>query len=281
MKAPSLQTLSIAFLSLAPAACSAPAKPEPKAELAVNVTVSAPAAAAETAPSAAPAPAAAPVVTPPAPAPSPVAVPAAAVLPNLLANASPAAWRIGNPPPKPWQFPTSDTEITVAVVERNSARWVELKDDATEKSASLRQQFQPLKAGRLSFRIALASDHVGQIGIFLGQGNASAEVERIVELKLDSRGTLLMGSVGKREKTAVTLAPGMSDHLFLEFYTSNEDLNLRLGRIASDGTDTVVTEMSIPQQGHAVSRLRVATDLAPRGSHFYVTDLMLTARPTP
>lgn len=200
-------------------------------------------------------------------------------LPNLFANAVPAAWTVGDTPPKPWQIPNSDPEITTLVVEREGVRWVELKDDSTEKAASLRQQFQPLKAGRLSFRIAVANDHIGQIGIFLGQGNASAEVERIVELKMDSRGVIFMGSAGKREKTAVSLTPGTKDHLFIEFSCSNENLNLRLGRIEKDGTDTLVAESTVPQQGHAVSRLRIATDLAPRGGHFYVTDLVLTAAP--
>lgn len=199
--------------------------------------------------------------------------------PNLFTNAFPAGWSVGATPPKPWQIPNSDPEITTLVVERDGVRWVELRDDSTEKAASLRQQFQPLKAGRLSFRIAVATDHIGQIGIFLGQGNASAEVERIVELKVDSRGIVFIGSAGKREKTAVSLTPGIKDHLFIEFASSNENLNLRLGRISPDGTDTLIAESTVPQQGHAVSRLRIATDLAPRGGHFFVTDLVLTAAP--
>jgi len=250
MKSPSLPALTLAFLCLAPAA------------LAVRVH--------------GPAPTVAPA------APSAVAVPApAAALPNLLTNADSAAWSIGSAPPKPWQIPNSDPDITTLVVERNGARWVELRDNSSDKAGSLRQQFSPIKAGRLSLRIALASDHVGQFGIYLGQGNASSEVERIVDVKLDSRGTFLLGSAGQREKTALTITPGATDHLFIEFATTNEDLNLRIGRIAADGTDTVVAETTIPQQGRSVSRLRVATDLAPRGAHFYVTDLVLTARPTP
>jgi hypothetical protein len=241
MNVPSLQTLVFAFLTLASTACANPAGPESKNDS----------------------------ESPPAP----------LALSNLLANAHAAAWRIGELPPKPWQVPNPDPEIVTEVVDRNGDRWIELRDDSTEKSASLRQQFQPLKAGRLSFRLAVAADHVGQIGIFLGQGNASSEVERIVELKLDSRGNVMMGSAGKREKTAVILSPGMSDHLFIEFSTANENLNLSFGRVTRDGTDSVVTETTIPLQGHAVSGLRIATDLAPRGGHFYVTDLLLSTRP--
>ena len=253
-----IKALSLALLGLAVNLCSA--ETNPGAKPAANSAVSVPAAEAAL--------------------PS-VQSSSAPKLPNLFANAIPAAWAVGDTPPKPWQIPNTDPEIVTLVVERDGVRWIELKDDSTEKAASLRQQFQPLKAGRLSFRIAVGSDHIGQIGVFLGQGNASAEVERIVELKMDSRGVIFMGSAGKREKTAVSLAPGAKDHLFVEFSCSNENLNLRLGRIEKDGTDTLVAESTIPQQGHAVSRLRIATDLAPRGGHFYVTDLVLTARAAP
>jgi len=199
---------------------------------------------------------------------------------NLLANARPEIWQIGKAPPKPWQVPNPDPDISTVIVDREGAKWVELRDSSTEKAASLRQQFPPLKAGRLSFRIAVAGDHVGQFGIFLGQGNASAEVERIVELKVDSKGIVLLGSGGNREKTAFSLTAGVTDHLFVDFSPSNEDLNLSLGRIEKNGTAVIISTTTILQQAHAVTRLRIATDLAPRGAHFFLTDLVLTAAPS-
>ena len=198
---------------------------------------------------------------------------------NVLANARPEIWQVGKAPPKPWQVPNSDPEISTLVIDRDGVKWVEIKDNSTEKAASLRQQFPPMKAGRLSFRISIASEHIGQFGIFLGQGNASAEVERVVELKIDSKGVILMGSGGKREKTPFSLTPGVTDHLFVDFAPSNEDLNLTLGRIDKNGADVVISTMTMLQQAHAVTRLRIATDLAPRGAHFYLTDLVLTAAP--
>ena len=198
---------------------------------------------------------------------------------NLLVNASPSEWGgAGATPPKPWQHSDRGaTDISVRSVEHEGATWIELRDDSTDKPANLRQEFAPLRAGRLSFRIALAKDHVGEFGIYLGQGRVAAPVERVVELKSSGRGILVLGSAGERVSTSATLAAGMQDRLFLEFRPLGHDLQIKLGRIAADGAETLLGETTAPQQAHAVTRLRVTTDNLPKGSRVLVTDLVLSA----
>lgn len=197
---------------------------------------------------------------------------------NLLVNASPAEWGgVGATPPKPWQHSDRGGDVTVHAVDHEGAVWIELRDDSTENPANIRQEFSPLRAGRLSFRIALARDHVGDFGIYLGQGNAAALVERIVELKSSGRGVLVLGSAGQRVPTSLTLTAGMNDRLFLEFRPAGHDLQLTLGRIGADGADTVLGEMTAPQQAHPVTRLRITTDNQPKGPRVLVTDLVLSA----
>lgn len=196
---------------------------------------------------------------------------------NFLTNAAPAEWPAGESPPKPWQHSDRDEGIAVRSVSHAERVWIELRDDSTEKSASLRQEFPPLKAGRFSFRLALGRDHVGEFGIYLGQGNASAPVERVIDLKSSARGLLLLGSAGERVETRALVSPGMQDHLFVDFAPVGHDLQLRLGRLAEDGTETVLGDVIVPQQAHPVTRLRITTDNLPRGGRILVTDLVLTA----
>lgn len=205
------------------------------------------------------------------------ALPASAA--NLLVNAAPADWgAAGATPPKPWQHSDRGTgDVTVRSVDHEGSLWIELRDDSQEKPANIRQEFAPLRAGRLAFRIALAKDHVGDFGIYLGQGNVAASVERIVELKSSGRGVLVLGSGGERSPTTANLAAGMQDHLFVEFSPAGHDLQIKLGRIAEDGTETVLGETIAPQQAHAVTRLRITTDNLPKGARVLVTDLVLTA----
>ena len=198
---------------------------------------------------------------------------------NLLVNASPSDWGgAGVTPPKPWQHSDRGAaDVLVRSAEHEGSMWIELRDESAEKPANLRQEFPPLKAGRLTFRIALAKVHVGEFAIYLGQGNVSATVERIVELKSSGRGVLVLGSAGERTPTTAALSAGMQDRLFLEFRPAGHDLQLKLGRIATDGTETVLGEVIAPQQAHAVTRLRITTDNLPRGSHVLLTDLVLSA----
>lgn len=198
---------------------------------------------------------------------------------NLLVNASPADWgAVGATPPKPWQHSDRGAgDVIVRSLDHDGSRWIELRDDSTEKPANLRQEFPPLRAGRLSFRVALARDHVGEFGVYLGQGNVAAAVERVVELKSGGRGVLALGSCGERTPTDATLSAGMHDHLFIEFRPAGHDLRLRLGRIAADGAETLLGETLAPQQAHPVTRLRITTDNLPKGSRVLVTDLVLTS----
>lgn len=198
---------------------------------------------------------------------------------NLLVNPAPADWGgAGATPPKPWQHSDRGApDIAVRSVEHEGTLWIELRDDSHEKPANLRQEFAPLRAGRLSFRIALAKEHVGDFGVYLGQGNVAAPVERIVELKSSGRGVLVLGSGGERVPTSATLAAGMNDRLCIEFRPAGHDLQLRLIRLGENGAETLLGETTAPQQAHPITRLRVTTDNLPKGSRVLVTDLVLSA----
>jgi|GEM_PF-2711471 hypothetical protein len=198
---------------------------------------------------------------------------------NILVHASPAEWGVaGVVPPKPWQHSDRGADdISVRTVEHEGAIWIELRDDSTENPANLRQEFPPLRAGRLTFRVALGRDHVGDFGVYLGQGNVAAPVERIVELKSSSRGVLHLGSGGERVSTAASLGAGMQDRLFLEFRPVGHDLQIKLGRLGVDGAETILGEHTAPQQAHPVTRIRITTDNVPRGARVLVTDLVLSA----
>jgi hypothetical protein len=197
---------------------------------------------------------------------------------NLLQHADPVQWGgAGAVPPRPWQHSDRDDGISVRSVEHEGALWLELRDDSNDKSANIRQEFTPLRAGRLSFRLTLARDHLGEFGIYLGQGNASAPVERIVDIKSSGRGVLMLGSAGERVPTGAQIAPGVRDHLFVEFRPVGHDLHLRLGRIGPGGADIILGETTAPHQAHPVTRLRITTDNAPIGARVLVSDIVLTA----
>lgn len=198
---------------------------------------------------------------------------------NLLVHALPAEWGgAGAVPPKPWQHSDRDEGIIVRSAEHNDATWIELRDDSTEKPANLRQEFPPLKAGRLSFRVSLPRDSIGEFGVYLGQGNVTAAVERIVEFKTSGRGIIVIGSGGERVNTSATFGAGMTDHFYIDFAPSGHDLIIRLGRINSDNTETQLGEYTAPQQAHPVTRLRITTDNQHRGTHLFLSDLVLAPR---
>ncbi len=97
-----------------------------------------------------------------------------------------------------------------------------------------------------------------------------------VELKIATPGALRIGSGGQHETTPVAFTPGATERLYVDFRTVNGDLHLVLGRLGvPDGTPPLF-ETTLPQQGRSVSRLRLATDNAPRGGHVFVADLVLT-----
>ncbi len=201
-------------------------------------------------------------------------------LANILVNASPAEWgEVGTTPPKPWQHSDRDEGISVRSSAHNDSVWIELQDDSTEKPANLRQEFPPIRAGRISFRISLPREHVGEFGVYLGQGSVAAPVERIVEFKTSGRGTVVIGSGGERVNTSASLSSGMNDHFYIDFNPAGHDLIIRLGRINPDNTETPLGEHTALLQAHPVTRLRLTTDNFPRGAHILITDLVLTARP--
>lgn len=197
---------------------------------------------------------------------------------NLLTLAQPEAWTLGEALPRPWQHSDRDNDIGVRVTELDGQRWIHFTDGSSTSSANIRQEFPQMAAGRLSFRIRLHADHIGEIGIYLGQGNASSPLERVVDLKSNPQGLVRIGSVGERINSALMLASGREEHVFVEFQpvgVGERDLSIKVGRIVADGRLILLGETISPQQAFPVTRLRITTDNAPVGGNFYITELQL------
>lgn len=203
-------------------------------------------------------------------------LPAAAAA-KFLSGTNAAKWKAGEGPPRPWQYSAPEAGTSVRVVPHAGSMWIELRDDSTTSSASLRQEFAPLKSARLSLKIALPAEHTGEFGIYLGTGNASSTDERIVDLKTNSRGIMRMGSSGERVNTSLVLAAGSTEHVFIEFRGKGSALHLRIGRINPESNDVILGEHTFPERADLVTRLRITTDNTPAGSRVLVSDLMLQA----
>ncbi|MDP1580947.1 MAG: hypothetical protein Q8M02_11750 [Candidatus Didemnitutus sp.] len=195
---------------------------------------------------------------------------------KILSGANAAKWKVGAPPPSPWQHSAKETDIKVEVVKLDGTNWIEFQDNSSSVSANIRQEFSPLRSGRLSLKVKLAADHGADFGIYLGPGNASSPAERVVDLKTNSRGMLRMGSTGERLDSGLVLARDKVEHIFVEFRAKGKDVHIRLGRIGADGKDEVLGEDTFPGRAQPVTRLRLTTDNSPQGAHFYVTDLQLS-----
>ncbi|MDP2136843.1 MAG: hypothetical protein Q8J74_03225 [Candidatus Didemnitutus sp.] len=203
-----------------------------------------------------------------------------AMLPGLaaakyLSGTNAAKWKVGEGPPRPWQYNAPEAGTSVRIVQHEGTAWIELRDDSASLSASLRQEFSPLKSARLSLRIALPEDHRGEFGIYVGTGNASSTDERIVDLKTNSRGVLRMGSGGERVDSSLVLPAGTTTHVFVEFRAKGSNLLLRVGRIGVDGRDELLGEHTFPERADLVTRLRITTDNAATGSRVLVSNLLL------
>ncbi len=196
---------------------------------------------------------------------------------KILGGANTAKWKVGAPPPSPWQHSAKETDIKVQVVKLDDGNWIELHDNSTKVSANFRQEFAPIRSGRLTLKVKLAPDHGGDFGIYLGPGNASSSAERVVDLKTNSRGMVRLGSTGERLDSGLVLTKDTIEHIFVEFRTKGKDVQIRLGRIGADGKDEVLGDDTFPGRAQPVTRLRITSDNTPQGAHFYLTDLQLTA----
>jgi len=197
-----------------------------------------------------------------------------AALANVLGGTDAAKWKPGAVP-KPWQTTATEKDITVQVTRIDKTNWIELKDGSAEKAANVRQQFAPVVAGRLLLRVMLAPDNDGDLGIYLFDGTSSGGADRVVDIKSNKRGMLRLGTRGERIDTGLILKPGVPESIFVDFYPEGQGTTLRIGRVDADGKPEILGENTFAKQAGAVNRLRITSDNAPVGAHFYVTDLRL------
>jgi hypothetical protein len=197
-----------------------------------------------------------------------------AALANVLGAADATKWKAGEVP-RPWQTTAKEKDITVQVVRLDGANWVELKDNSAEKAANLRQEFKPVTAGRLIMRVMLAPGNEADLGIYLFDGTGAAGADRVVDVKSNNRGQVRLGTRGERINTGLVLKPGVAENIFIDFGPEGQGTFLRIGRVSADGKPEVLGEKVFDKPAGAVSRLRVTSDNAATGAHFYVTDLRL------
>jgi hypothetical protein len=189
----------------------------------------------------------------------------------------------GQAVPGPWQTSDRDEGILarggIPQGAGEGTGWIELRDDSPEATANVRQRFEPVPAGRFSLRIRLGPLHSGPIGIYLGTGQASAPAERVIDLKTNDRGNLRLGSRGERQGTPLLLIPGSEVRLYLEFAPTGDGMEVVLGSLDEHGREREASRYQVPvDQAQPISALRITSDSAPTGAHFYVSDLKLLPR---
>lgn len=197
-----------------------------------------------------------------------------AAIANVLGAADATKWKTGEVP-RPWQTTAKEKDITVQVVRLDGANWIEFKDASADKAANLRQEFKPVTAGRLILRLMLAEDNAADLGIYLFDGTGAAATDRVVDIKSNNRGMLRLGTRGERINTGLILKPGVTESIFIDFAPEGQGTFLRIGRVNASGQPEVLGEKIFDKPAGAVSRLRITSDNAATGAHFYVTDLRL------
>ena len=207
--------------------------------------------------------------------------PAAAQQPNFIRDGDFSSGRIGAPPPKPWRCSKSTEEVRVMVQTppgRPAAeRWVRLVDDGDNETANIRQSLAPVTSGRLRARLISNKDG-GRLFFNLGSGAASKPEERVVQLSLDSDGSLVVRGA-QRSKTSTQIKMGEVYLVQCDFEPIEGGKALRVtAELVEESTQSmsrVETDVETPM---AVTDVRVTSLRADTGVDFYVTDLSLTSK---
>ena len=200
---------------------------------------------------------------------------------NLISDGNFSSGRVGAPPPKPWQCPksTEQTRVTVETPAGRPApeRWVRLVDDSDQENANIRQSFAPVRSVRFQARL-ISNRNGGRLFMNLGGGAASKPEERVVQLSIDSDGSLVVRGAQK-SKTSMQIKAGEMYLVRCDFEPINDGKALRVtAELVEESTQRssrAETEVETPM---AITALRVTSLRADTGVDYYVTDLSLTGR---
>jgi hypothetical protein len=200
---------------------------------------------------------------------------------NFIGEGNFSSGRIGAPPPKPWQYSKSTEKVRVTVetpAGRPAAeRWVRLVDESDQENANIRQSVAPVRSVRFQARL-ISNKHGGRLFMNLGSGAASKPEERVVQLSIDSDGSLVVRGAQK-SKTSTQIKAGEVYLVRCHFEPIDGKAGIRvvaeLVEESSQRHDRVETETETPM---AITAVRVTSLKADTGVDYYVTDLSLTGR---
>lgn len=209
-----------------------------------------------------------------------VSIPAMAVPKNQLLNADFSRLKAGAAPGKPWLTSNKADGVDVVAAspdDATGAGWLRLRDDSTEAGTTLRQSFGAMTSGSFSVKLHAAAAHAAPIGIYLGAGSASSAEDRVIELKTNGRGVFQIGSAGDREASPITLLPGATTHLFVQWRpnVAGDNLDVVYGTVDENGQLLTSQRLQLPVKPQPISALRITTDKSATGADFYLTDLRL------
>lgn len=209
-----------------------------------------------------------------------VSTPAVAAPKNQLQNTDFAKLKAGAAPGKPWLTSNKADGVDVVAASPDLATgsgWLRLRDDSTEAGATLRQSFAAMTSGSFSLKLHAAATHAATIGIYLGVGSASSAEDRVIELKTNGRGVVQIGSAGDREASPITLSPGTTTLLFVQWRPNpaGDNLDVVYGTVDEQGQLLTSQRLELPVTPQPISALRITTDKSATGADFYVTNLRL------
>ncbi len=100
----------------------------------------------------------------------------------------------------------------------------------------------------------------------------------MIDLKTNARGVLQIGTAGEREASPITLEPGATVRLFVQWRpnAAGDNLDVDYGTLDERGQVATTQRLQKPVRPRAISTLRITTDKSAVGADFYVTDLRLT-----
>jgi hypothetical protein len=200
---------------------------------------------------------------------------------NYIREGNFSSGTVGGRLPPPWRCSKNSQAAHVMVEtipgQPDAERWVRLVDDSDKENANIRQTFVPIKSGRFQARL-ISNKEGGRLFFNLGSGAAAKPEERVVQLFIDSDGSLEVRAEGK-PKTATQIKPGETYLARCDFEPAKDGKVLRvtaeLVEEKSQVPSRVETEVKLPM---AITTVRVTSSGPDAGVDYSVTDLSLTDR---
>ena len=206
-------------------------------------------------------------------------LPEAAQQTNFISESNFRSGQIGGPLPIPWQNSKNTEKVRVTVETRADwpERWVRLVDDNDKESANIRQSFAPVTSGRFQARL-ISNKGGGRLFFNLGIGGASKPEERVVQLGIESDGSLEARGL-RNPKTSLRIKPGEVYMVRCDFEAIKDGKALQvLAELVEENTQRQSRVETEVETQMVITTVRVTSTRADTGVDYYVTDLSLTGR---